>query len=472
MKRSELFFGAILLPIDFMALLAAGAVAYYFRISPYIQGVRPATFIVDLPFVEFMQLISIVSLVIVGIFALQGLYAMQSTRRALDEITRIFGGITLGVMLVIVYIFLAAELFQSRFILLAAYGLGIVFVVLARYVIRSVQRSLLSHGYGIHRVLLVGNGKFGDELEMIFKRKPSFGYRVVGHQTVIRWDLLENVYQHTGIDEVIQTDPTLPEDDNLALLDFCEQYKIDYKYVPNLFETHAAHMRYRQIGTIPLMELLRTPLDGWGRIAKRVMDVAGAVFGLIVLSPLFGVVALLVRSNDKGPVFYKQTRIGKNMRPFEMYKFRSMKSDYCVGKEYGGSKAAEFEKELHKKNERTGPLFKMRDDPRITSVGKVLRRTRIDELPQLINVLKGEMSLLGPRPHLPREVEMYDKSQRRLFTIKPGMSGMAQVAGNAGLPFDEEAKIDISYIENWSLWLDTILLIKTFRILFTDKNAV
>src|SRR6185436_5833446 len=148
MKRSELFFGAILLPLDFLALLMGGAAAYYLRINPYLQRVRPATFQIELPFAEHMQLVAVVGVVIVVIFALLGLYAMQVTRRALDEFTKIFAGISIGVMLVILYIFLSAELFQSRFIVLAAYGFAIVFVTFGRYVVRNLQRYLLFKGVG------------------------------------------------------------------------------------------------------------------------------------------------------------------------------------------------------------------------------------------------------------------------------------------------------------------------------------
>lgn len=473
MKRSELFFGAVLLPIDFLALLAAGATAYYLRLSPYVQRVRPATFQLDLPLPEYMQLVAVVGVATIVIFAIQGLYAMQATRRALDEFTRIFAGISIGVMLVIVAIFLAAELFQSRFIVLAAYAFAIVFVAFGRYVVRNVQRNLLRRGYGVHRVVLAGNGKFSDELTAVFAAKPELGYRVAGVVPRMRWSVLEQLYKTQGIDEVIQTDPNLPDEENLVLLDFCEQYKIDYRYIPNLFDTHASNVRFRTIGTVPVMELHRTSLDGWGRIAKRVMDLGGAIAGFILLSPLFLLTALAIKMNSPGPVFYRQIRVGREARPFEIMKFRSMYLEFCVGDHYGGQAAEKKYQELREKmNERSGPLFKMRIDPRVTPVGRLIRRLRIDELPQLINVWRGEMSLIGPRPHLPEEVAKYSRSHRKLFTIKPGMTGMAQVAGNAGLPFEEEAKLDIAYIEQWSLRLDIVLLLKTFWILLADKHAV
>lgn len=473
MKRSELFFGALLVPIDFIALISAAALAYFIRLSTLAQGLRPALFEVDLPFAEYMQLASIVSIVILLVFSVHGLYAIRVTRRALDEVTQIFSGISIGIMIIILFIFLRAELFQSRFIIITAYILAFLFVSFGRMLVRQLQHVLLRRGMGVHRVVLAGNGPFALELDSIFSRRLELGYQVVGKADVISWDALQAIYNLHGIDEIIQTNPSLSDTDNLVLLDFSEQYKIDYRYVPNIFETHAINVRYRQIGTVPLLELSRTPLDGWGRIVKRIIDVAGALFGIILLSPLLLITSYLIKRNSPGQVIYRQIRVGRNMIPFEIMKFRSMYSEFCVGPRYGGKRAEEKYKELRQTgNERTGPLFKMKKDPRITSVGRLIRRLRIDELPQLFNVLRGEMSLVGPRPHLPEEIAQYDKYHRKLFTIKPGVSGMAQVAGNAGLAFEEEAKLDIAYIENWSLWLDITIILKTIIILFRDKNAV
>jgi exopolysaccharide biosynthesis polyprenyl glycosylphosphotransferase len=390
-----------------------------------------------------------------------------------DVLVGIFSGISVGFIGMITFIFLSAELFQSRFIVMAAYIAAILFVSAGRLTVRWVQLYALKRGYGVHRVVLVGNGRFGQELARLFARKPSMGYKVVGVPEIVRWELLEDIQKRKGIDEIIQTDPTMPEEDNELLLDFCDKYRIGYNYIPNMFESYVSQMRFKQIGPIPVMSALRTPLEGWGRIAKRAVDLVGSVFGLVVLAVPFFVVGVIIKLNSKGPVFYKQTRVGRDIKEFEIMKFRSMKIDYCTGDKYGGEQARKYEDGLRRKlNERSGPLFKMKNDPRITTVGRVLRKTRIDELPQLINVFLGDMSLVGPRPHLPNEVSQYEKHHRKLFTIKPGMTGMAQVHGSAGLPFEQEAKMDIGYIENWSLWLDAILLLKTFKILFTDKNAV
>ena len=199
------------------------------------------------------------------------------------------------------------------------------------------------------------------------------------------------------------------------------------------------------------MEVQGTPLDGWRRVYKRIFDFILAILFLIVLSPVFIIIAVIIKINSKGPVFVKLTRVGSKGKKFVMYKFRSMVKD-----------AHKMKAEIMSYNERSdGPLFKMKDDPRITKVGKFLRRASLDELPQLFNVLKGNMSLVGPRPHEPAEVNKYQRGYKKLLFIKPGITGMAQVSGRANLVFAEEAKLDIFYIENWSIFLDLIILLKT-----------
>jgi exopolysaccharide biosynthesis polyprenyl glycosylphosphotransferase len=348
------------------------------------------------------------------------------------------------------------------------------FVSLGRFLVRRTQRFALRQGYGIYRVLLVGNGRYGTQLAEALRQVPEVGFRVVGELPDVDVPAMKEFVTHGGVDELIQTNPALTDEKNLQLLDFCDQYKIDYKYVPNLFETQVTNVRFRLLHGVPMVELLRTPLEGWGRIVKRGMDLAVSGLGLLLLSPFFLLLGIIIKLDSPGPVFYHQARIGRNKKPFQIYKFRSMKLEYCTGLGYGGEQAEAFEAMLRQQtNERSdGPLFKMKDDPRLTKSGRFIRKWRIDELPQLFNVLGGSMSLLGPRPHLAKEVEHYTKHHRKLFTIKPGMSGMAQVQGSSGLSFEEEAKLDIGYIENWSLKTDVVLLARTLSILLGDPNAV
>ncbi len=461
MKRSEILFSVILLPVDFFMLFLAVFLSYHIRISPLVTTFRPVYF--NLPLKDYLTSFIIVAPLCLIVFALAGLYKIAVTRRLSDEFFRIFMGVTMGLVAVVFYIFLRAELFQSRFLLLATWFLAIITVTSGRFFVRRLQVYLLKYGFGVHRVLLVGENGVCHTLREEFKEDIGMGYSVVATINKIIPEELEKIRKEKGVDEVIQCNPHLSAEENLQLLDFCEEYKIDYKYVPNLFETYATNVEVKTIKGIPLVELKRTPLDGWGRVAKRAVDLLGSGAGLVLLAPLFIIVAVLIKIDSPGPVFFRQIRVGKHGRHFRIFKFRSMVKD-----------AEERKKELLPLSERKGPLFKLKDDPRVTRIGRILRRTRIDELPQLINVLKNDMSLIGPRPHLPSEVAQYQKHHLRLFTIKPGMTGLAQISGASDLAFEEEARLDIYYIENWSLKMDLEILLKTFKIilLLKDKAAV
>lgn len=461
MKRSEIFFDALLVPVDFLAIVVASISAYAIRVSPTVRALRPVLFEVDLPLREFIGIVVIVAAFTLVVFAVLGLYAMEVTRRAIDEFTRIVAGITLSVMSVILWMFLRADIFESRFILLAAWLSSIFLVALARYTMRTAQIRFLERGVGAHRVLLVGATSTADHLARMIRDHPRMGYRVTGRLTEVTREELERLRRHAGIDEVIQCDPSLPERVNFLLLDFCDDYKIDYKYIPNLYSTLVSNVRMRTLASYPLVELRRTPLEGWGRVAKRGLDVLGSFGGLLILSPLFAVVAAAIVWDSGTPVFFTQTRLGRYQRPFRIVKFRTM-----------GTDAEQRKQGLLKKSERPGPLFKMRNDPRVTRVGRVLRRTRIDELPQLWNVCKSEMSMIGPRPHLPEEISRYRKEHRKLFTLKPGMTGVSQVSGSSDLSFDEEAALDIQYVEQWSLKADLQILLKTAWRILWDRSAV
>jgi exopolysaccharide biosynthesis polyprenyl glycosylphosphotransferase len=461
MKRSEIFFDAVLLPLDFLAIVVASIGVYAIRVSPAVRALRPVLFEVDLPLREFVVLVVMIAIATLVIFAALGLYAMEVTRRPIDEFTRIVAGMTLAAMGIILWMFLRSAIFESRFILVGAWLSSILLVTLARYGIRTVQIRLLERHVGAHRVVVVGATPVADHIAEQLRKFKRIGYLVSAHLEMVDRSELERIQQQQGIDEVIQCDPGLPESENLALLDFCEEYKIEYKYVPNLYSTLVSNVRTRTLAGYPVVELRRTPLDGWGRVVKRGIDLVGAVAGMIVLAPLFAFIAFFIAWDTPGPIFFRQVRIGRYRQPFRILKFRTMVKD-----------AEALKRTLRGRNERQGPLFKMREDPRVTRVGKILRRMRVDELPQLWNVLQNDMSLIGPRPHLPEEISQYRKEHRKLFTLKPGMTGIAQVAGSSNLSFEEEATLDIQYIEQWSLKLDLQILLKTFWKLLWDRSAV
>lgn len=460
MKRSELFFDAVRLPADFFACVAAGMLAYGTRVSPLIRDLRPVLFAVDLTFREYAGLVVVVSFFTTLVFAALGLYTMESTRRLVDEFPRIVAGITLALFGVIFFMFIRAALFNSRFILLAGWFFAIIIVTSTRGAIRLVQRRLLKRGIGLHRVVLVGRSPVATGISSLFAQRPDLGYRIVAQLERCDPDALARLRRDPGIDEVLRCDP-LPPADTRALLEFCEEAKVDFRYIPDLYEVRVGNVLVRTLAGYPVVELRRTSLEGWGRIWKRVLDIAGSLGGLLLLTPVFLVVAIAIIAESRGPVFFRQVRVGKHQTPFRIVKFRTMVEN-----------AEQLKQHLIPFNERAGPLFKMRNDPRKTRVGQFLRKTRLDELPQLFNVFLGQMSLIGPRPHLPEEIVQYEKHHRKLFTIKPGMTGFAQVSGGSNLPFDEEAALDVHYIENWSPKLDVVVFLRTIVRLFRDRSAV
>jgi len=233
-------------------------------------------------------------------------------------------------------------------------------------------------------------------------------------------------------------------------------------------------MSVSAVSGIPIIELGRTRLSGWGRIWKRFIDVTGSIFFIIFFSPVFLAVSALILLETGHPIFYKNERVGPGGKKFFILKFRSMYKDDCTGEQFGrsGEKALLKETELiREQNAKNGPVYKIKNDPRVTPLGRFIRRWSLDELPQFINVLKGEMSLVGPRPHQPREVRNYTKEQRKLLLIKPGITGLAQISGRSDLNFNDESQLDIFYLENWSIWLDFYIMIKTFGVVLFGRGS-
>lgn len=461
MKRTELTFSAILVPVDYCMVLLAGFLAYQLRFGGIVAGIRPVFY--EFPLRQFLPLLFISATGFALIFAISGLYAIRGTKRFLDECTNVFLACSTGIMAIIVLFFFSREFFSSRFIILSGWVLSILLVTFGRVIVRTVQRSMLKRSIGAYRVVLLGGDTTAYRLLQLFERTPSLGYQVVTHIPSIDPLVLRTLAeQHAEkpFDVIFQADPSLPKEQVLQLIDFTNEHHITFQYAADLFETQATNIAVETLAGIPIIEIRRTRLEGWGRILKRTFDIVFSTLALAVTSPILLLVALFIRADSTGPVLYKGRRIGQNGRTIFVYKFRSM------------VEGAEAQKQkLMQYNERSGPLFKMKNDPRITRIGRFLRRTSLDELPQFFNVLKGDMSVVGPRPHEPQEVARYEKHHKQLMTVRPGITGLAQVSGRSDLEFDDEARLDIFYIENWSFFLDFSILIKTPAVVLRMKSV-
>lgn len=470
MKKSELLFSFLLVPLDYLMIVLAGVVAYYIRFAEFTTKIRPIIF--ELDFLKYFQAVLAVGIIWLFVFALAGLYNIREARKVVREFYRITLACSTGLMVVVILIFLRRELFDSRFIVMVAWILSIVFITISRVMVRIFQRYLFRYDIGVKKVILVGDSKTSDVLMQEFSSKTVLGVEII--KRVRNFSLetaneLNDFLKFKKADEVIQSDPNLSKAETLRLFDFADENHITFKYAADLLGTKVLKTEVMEISGVPIVEVKKTTLDGWGRIAKRIFDIVVSAVLIALVSPILALTAIMIKIDSRGPIFFSKKdddsplrRIGQGGKPFNYLKFRSMvpKSDDLRYTE------------LADKNIRSdGPMVKIKDDPRVTKVGKFIRRLSIDELPELFLVLKGSMSLVGPRPHLPEEVAKYEHHHKKVLTIKPGITGMAQISGRSDLSFEEEVKLDTYYIENWSLLLDLSLLIRTPLAVLKGRQA-
>ncbi|QQS23305.1 sugar transferase [bacterium] len=476
MKRAEFILNLISLPVDAITLAGAGLIAYYIRYNlERFDLVGPVIF--DLSLSGFIAILIRVIPFLLIIFAFLGLYNVRATQPFRQQATKIFVGVSLGALFTIVLFFFDQSIFPSRFIILAAWMMGIIFAIGGRLVLRIFKRIMFHHNYGLQRLIIInGQGSETETVESLFKSK-RYGYQVVAkfdHHDEILFEL-ETFIDANPVDEIIQTNTSITREQNMHIATLARSKGLSFSFIPSLFEVQRNVIELQTYRGVPLISLKHTPLDGWGRVVKRVSDVIFSSICIIITLPVFLGIALAIKLNSPGPVFYNVTRVGRG-RNFTFFKFRSMYTHLSVGEKYGNSEAQQtLEKLLNEINEdnRTGPLYKIKNDPRVTPVGRFLRKTKLDELPQFWNVLLGDMSMVGPRPHFPDQVSEYKRGNERIFSIKPGIFGLTQLAQLSwpNLPFKEEIKLDTYYLENWSWWLDLSILIRSFVALVFSRRS-
>ncbi|MFC1640625.1 sugar transferase [Patescibacteria group bacterium] len=478
MKKSELIFNVLLVPLDFIAIIFAALTSYYIR---YNTNLLTENFPVGLrlDFGEYFIAVLIGSVIFIVFMAGNGLYVLKNARRLYGELFKVFFSVSAASLAIIILLFFTQIFDASRFLVLSIWLLAILFISVERIILRIIQKSLFKRGKFTRKIVLLGKNQTTKTLKKTFDEIPKLGYTVIDdippmdiEHTIQRLKKTKNSYV---IDEIIQANPDYRSHDIEKLVDFSYEYHVDFKYTPDIFESHATNIAIRTIAGIPVIELKKTPLDGWGRVAKRIMDLFGGIFGVLFFGIPMLIVAIAIKIDDRGPIIYKNERINHKGEKFYVYKFRSYKPEYCVGVKYGSKEASKVEDKLIKKmSTRKGPLHKIdsETDPRITRIGNFIRKSSLDELPQFFNVVKGDLSLVGPRPHTPKEVAKYEKHHQRVLTVKPGVTGLPQTRGRSDLDFEEEVRLDIYYIENWTLLLDLKILFTTpFTLLKSRKAA-
>lgn len=471
MKRSELAFTLALLPLDYLALLAAGIAAYYARFYPAFTAVRPVIF--DLTINGYLKVLGPLVILFIITFAFAGLYTTKP-RSVWQELSRVVLACSAAMASVFAISFFSLTLFQSRFIALAAWVLSIFFVGFARLVVRGLQRSLLRFGVGVHRIVIIGENPTAQALIDEFSKKKRLGYQVVGHFKTFNKSVAERIRKmkrQDKVDEVVLADPEASRKRTLEIIAFTDTQHLGFLFSADLFAAAVGRSLVHTYAGVPVIEVRKTPLDGWGAIYKRLFDFFGALVLIILTSPIMLVTAIAIKLDSRGPILFSKLddgspslRVGQSAKPFRYFKFRSMRP---------GTHQMRYSENLAKDDKRKGtPLVKIENDPRVTRVGTFIRKFSIDELPEFFLVLAGRMSLVGPRPHLPEEVKKYKDEQRKVLTIKPGITGMAQISGRDNLDFEDEVRLDTYYIEHWSPWLDLYILLKTpFVVLFRKESA-
>jgi len=431
--------------------------AYYTHFSAYI------------PFALLLTGILMVS------YYADGAYQPRRGRHVTDDFRVILHGTATGIVLSMVVVFIFRPLVYSRLIFFYAAFLIILFLTVFRVFLDVYLRHLRHQGIGVERVVVVGAGEVGRAVIRNILAAPDLGYQIVGFvddnpqrgkqrigpfQGMGSITHLSHILDANLVDSVIITLPWQYHRQIMRVLAQSQHAGVRAYIVPDFFQLRLTNVMIEQLNGLPLIGMKEIRIAGWNLAVKRTMDLLVGGFMLLLLSPLWLLIVVSIRLDSPGPALFRQKRIGKNGQPFDVWKFRSMVND-----------AEEQLPDLERYNEADGPLFKIRDDPRITRVGKILRRLSLDELPQLINVLQGNMSLVGPRPALPREVEAYSDWHRKRLDVLPGLTGLWQVSGRSHLTFDEMVLLDIYYAENWSVGLDISILLRTIPKVMVGEGA-
>ncbi len=422
------------------------------------------------------------------------LYRLRGEFSPVDDGIRIFKATSVGTLLIVAAAFLHRGGFQYRAFSYAR-GIFILDFVLAlastgtiRILMRAAQTFVRRHQINLIPTLVVGRGPEAALCIREMRERPALGYRVIGvvdSAVVAPGDAnsyegvpvignlkgLPEAIRDSGANEVIIADPEVNGDALFDVMIRCERRRgIEFRIAPSLFNCLPRKTEIDQIGALPMIRLFREPLSNASRLLKRAFDLGISAFAIILLSPFWLLIAVLIKLDSKGPVFYTQERVGMDGRLFLLYKFRTMRAgaDPELHKDYQRAFIAGRAEANLGNTEK--PAYKLPSDPRITGAGRWLRRMSLDEVPQLLNVVMSDMSIVGPRPPIPYEVEAYELWHRKRLDMKPGLTGLWQVSGRNRLPFEEMVRLDLFYIENWSLLLDLKIMLRTFLVILGGEG--
>lgn len=476
-NNASLLYNFALVIGDAVTLTVAFTIAYILRVSlnhtPISSDVHAHTYI--------LILIGLLPFWIL-IFALLGLYNSRVYDRRFSELGRLLIGTFIGILFVISYSYVFnVSIFPARLVTVYGFGLAFILVLLFRTLARGVRRQLFNYGVGINQVLIVGDTAITHELINSLADTAATGYRVVGviggskhpHKakdgfTVFSsFDEALKALKRGQFHTIIQTELYADSEENDRVLTYAQENHIAYRFVPGNSELFVGNIGVDLFQSVPVIAVHQTALIGWGRVVKRLTDIGLGGLMLLIASPLMLLIAFAELFSGGGSVFFRQARLTRFNNRFKVFKFRTQY------KKFDGTTPEEAfakmgQSELAKRYRQNGDYLP--HDPRTTQLGRFLRRTSLDELPQLINVVRGDISLIGPRALIPQELDVYAK-RHDILSVKSGMTGLAQVSGRRNISFEERRKLDLYYVQNWSLWGDLVIFVKTIWIVLFHRGA-
>lgn len=454
--------------IDLSLVCANGVIAFLFRFSPDTPGNILRWNHLGIPLGHYIAFLMLYALLILLFCQVQNLYRTVRSRTAAEESFAIIKAVFMATLLLSAFIYLSGVKIVSRLVVGYAGLLNIVAFVGWRLLKRRVVLQRARKGIGTRNVLIVGAGRVGQALAQHLEQNKQLGLSFKGFldanhsgdpRLLGKIGDLYRVSRTEFIDEVLITIPSEREVVKNIVAE-ARLHRIDVKVIPDLYDGIGWNAPITHVGNFPVMELHWNSIPALGLFFKHLIDIALSGVGMILLSPILALIGIAIKLDSPGSILYCSERVGKKGRRFTCYKFRTMVQN-----------ADALKKELRHLNEREGPTFKITNDPRVTRVGKFLRRYSLDELPQLWSVLKGDMSLVGPRPHPLDDCEQYMLDHLRRLEVKPGITGLWQVEARRHPSFDTNMQLDLQYIDNWNLWLDLRILLKTVPALFAGSGV-
>jgi len=474
-NNASLIYNACLVVGDFFALVAAFVTAYILRVKldtrPLLDQIHSGTYLkIFLTVLPFWILI----------FALLGLYNSSIYEKRFKEFGRLLIGSFIGLLFVVFWSFASKEpIFPARLVPIYGFALGFLFLIVFRNLARFIRTQLFSYAIGLTKVLLVGNSHMTPELVDWLADARKSGYqiigvvgqrRIIGDRDIPTYPSFQQFLQHNKqeLHSIIQTELYANELKNTELLSYAQEQHISYRFVPantGMFVGNLEVELFRS--SVPVIIVHHTALFGWGRVVKRLTDLLLGTLLLIIAAIPMLLIAICVKLSGGGSVFFRQKRLTRFDHTFRVFKFRTQYAKYD-----GTTPEQAFDimgkPELSKQYRDNGDFLAR--DPRVTAIGRFLRATSLDELPQVFNVLRGEISFVGPRALIPEELAAY-KKRHTILSVKSGITGLAQVSGRRDISFEERRTLDLYYVQNWSLWLDIVILTKTIRAVLRREGA-